>query len=333
MNRGYDYSPFFYKKGRFFNPHIENIKRSLKDLAMWQLGCYRETEEALPPHQAPYAPPHASRGEALVEWINHSTFLVQSERRVILTDPIWSQRCSPLSWIGPKRLHPPGRTIHSLPAVDIVLISHDHYDHLDCSTVDWLHKTFPKIVWVVPLGLKAWFRRRKISRIVEMKWWESITLPNKGHDTPLQICAVPSQHYSGRKSWCGNQSLWNGYIVEFPLSSGRNKKMYFVGDTGYNPYDFTAIGKHFAPIDLSLIPIGAYSPRDFMAPVHISPREAVSIHQEVGSQFSLGMHWNTFPLSEEGRENPSLELSFACRRQNLSPEAFCTLSPGVSISW
>ena len=258
-------------------------------------------------------------------WLGHSTYLLSVNDKQFLTDPIWSNRCSPVPFMGPKRKHPAPLPIEHLPQIDYVLISHDHYDHLDRRSVAKLHARFPNITWVVPMGVKVWFEKLGITKVVELSWWEDVTI-----DSTFRITAVPSQHFSGRRAPDMNKTLWAGYVVENVLDA---KTFYFVGDTGYNEVDFKEIGKKFSRIDLSLIPIGAYSPRKFMASVHAEPKDSVKIHIEVSSRLSLGMHWKTFCLSEEPMEQPPFDLFLAMKEQKLDPSYFLPIEPGQKINW
>lgn len=315
------------RKGHFVNPHIENIRRRPKDFALWMLGYFRDQPFELVPEGFSYPIPEGEHDpqKPWAMWIGHSTYLISEGGRHFLTDPIWSNRCSPVPLFGPKRKCPAAMPIEALPTIDYVLISHDHYDHLDLRTVERLHERFPDILWIVPHGVKKWFEKQRILKVVELNWWDDV-----GVDSIFKVSAVPAQHFSGRRSPDINSTLWAGYVVENLVTS---KTFYFVGDTGYNEVDFRAIGKQFQNIDLSLVPIGAYSPRKFMAPVHIEPKDAVRIHQDVASKLSLGMHWKTFRLSEEPVNQPPFDLYKAMKENNLDPAAFLAVDPGLKVNW
>lgn len=299
----------------------------MADLISFILGRFKDAVEPLAVPSSFSFPNSLERVNATqpqVSWINHSTFLVEAEGFTFLTDPIWSQRCSPFPFLGPKRQIEPPIALSDLPKIDVVLISHDHYDHLDKKTVRKLHRKFPNIVWIVPTGVKKWFTGRfgKID-VRELRWGESIE--EKG----FSIHATPAQHFSGRSLFNRNTTLWMGCMVK--LKSG--KQFYFAGDTGYNNQYFKEIGKKFGPVDLSLIPIGAYLPRRFMQVVHVNPEEAVQIHQDVGSQLSLGGHFGTFKLSYESLLQPPFDLYNALVKEGISCEAFRVLRPGQKINW
>ncbi|MEM8728136.1 MAG: MBL fold metallo-hydrolase, partial [Chlamydiota bacterium] len=266
-----------------------------------------------------------------VTWINHCTFLVSVGNLSLLTDPIWSVRCSPLSFLGPKRRHEAPLTLEKLPRIDFVLLSHDHYDHFDTKTLLKLAELNPGITWIIPLGLKKRLHKLNFRHIIEMKWWEQIPIGMRGQE--VVITAVPAQHFSGRGIFDKNRTLWTGFVVDFVHREKRDKRLYFVGDTGYNQKDFKKIGKEFGTMDLSLIPIGTYVPEAFMDAVHISPHKAVAIHDEVGSLLSVGMHWKTFRLSSEDLEQPPYDLYRALKQRGIEPETFRVLEPGQTINW
>jgi N-acyl-phosphatidylethanolamine-hydrolysing phospholipase D len=309
----------------FINKHVENLHRSLWDALLWKLGHYDDPIPFAPPpsdFRYPASPPFFSIEKPHAVWIGHSTYLFQVDGICILTDPVWDLYCSPLPIKLLRRKNAPAIPLSDLPPIDIVLISHNHYDHLDAKTVKTLNKLYPQIEWVVPEGLSSWFLRRGIKRVTELSWWKKKLLKNS------QITAVPTQHFSGRGLFDQNRTHWNGYVIEAP-----SKTIYFVGDTGYNAYDFKSIGEKFSKIDLSLIPIGTYSPKEFMKPVHIGPYEAVQIHQDVNSRLSLGMHWNTFCLSEEPMNRPPYDLYLAMKEKNLSFPSFLPIDIGVYINF
>ncbi len=311
-------------KGRFVNPHSNDLKRGILDFALWQSGYYNEKERCPSPPEDFSYPADITNFDPKrpsATWLGHSTYLVQIEELAFLTDPLFSSHCSPVPISFLRRRHPPGRALSDLPEINVVLLSHNHYDHLDAKSIREIHRLFPDTLFIVPHGVKRWFTRRGIKNVVELDWGKSYCKDG------LSVTATPAQHFSGRTLWDKNRTLWCGYVVEF-----RGKTFYFVGDTGYNPVQFKEIGKHWS-IDLSLIPIGTYVPKEFMQPVHISPKEAVEIHCDVGSRLSLGMHWKTFRLSDEPAERPPYDLYLAMRERHLPFETFLPLEPGESINW
>jgi len=253
-------------------------------------------------------------GEIRVTWIGHSTFVIQIGNRTILTDPMFGKRASPLPGVGPKRFQRPGLRVVDLPPIDLLLVSHNHYDHLDAGTVEKIDRSTPV---VVPEGLAHWFAARSFSAIHEAKWWEVSEVDG------ITITAVPAQHFSTRNGLTDrNSSLWCGWVIEYA-----GQKVYFAGDSGYSPF-FKEIGEHWLGLDLALIPIGAYAPRWFMSPVHCDPYEAVQIHLDVRARQSIGMHWGTFRLTSEPVGEPPLLLNAAAKERHLAEDEFSTMSIG-----
>lgn len=331
------YFPCPKKRGRYQNPYIEDSKRRLWDFFLWQVGQYdQENFRPLAPKDFTYPNPMQQLDTTLpsVFWLNHSTFYVNYQGLGILTDPIWSTRCSPLSFVGPKRLHEAPIRIEDLPKIDLIMISHDHYDHLDIPAILQIVKRNPEVIFFVPKGVGACLRKHKIHKILELSWWENqeILFPQY-QNLVVRMTSVPAQHFSGRGVLNKNKTLWCGWAMQFFEKKELKKQCYFVGDTGYNPYDFENIGKVFGSFDLSLIPIGTYIPFAFMSPVHICPNKAVMIHQEVNSKLSIGMHWKTFCLSDESLDQPPYDLYLAMKEMNLDPLAFRVLNPGQQINW
>ena len=309
---------------RFKNPHIQNARRTLWDLFLWKIGHYDDPAPYLPPPLQFQYPTNLalfdSKAPSIV-WIGHSTFLIEIDGIHLLTDPVWDDYCSPIAFRALKRKHAPPLSLSDLPPIDYVLLSHNHYDHLDAKTVRHLKTFHPQIQWIIPVGMKSWFSRKGIDSTIELNWWQS-------HESKVKVTAVPAQHFSGRGLFDKNKSLWNGYVLE-----KGEKRLYFTGDTGYNQFDFKEIGNKMGPFDLSLIPIGTYAPYAFMSPVHCSPWEAVEIHKDVQSKFSIGMHWKTFCLSEEPMERPPYDLFLAMEKSKLPPEQFLPLEPGTYVNW
>lgn len=312
-------------RSRFVNQHIHSLRRSLWDLILWKCGIYDDATPKLSPPSGFNYPAHAKnyiRGYPTAVWIGHSTYLLELDGLVILTDPVWDSYCSPVPFRSLRRHTEPPIPLADLPPIDIVLLSHNHYDHLDAKTVSTLRRFHPQIEWIIPASLSPWFQRRGIHSVTELPWWQT-------HQTKsCTITAVPTQHFSGRTLWDMNKTHWNGYVLE-----KGNKRIYFTGDTGYNPKDFKAIGARFPHMDLSLIPIGTYSPQKFMQPVHISPYEAVQIHQEVKSRFSLGMHWKTFRLSDEPIDRPPFDLYLAMKEKKLPFDTFLPIDIGTYVNF
>ena len=252
-----------------------------------------------------------------ITFVNHSTFLIQTEGLNILTDPIWSERASPFSFIGPRRMRPPGLDLNDLPPIHVVLITHNHYDHLDLATLKKIVKAHqPKIF--SPLGVKVFLDKKGMPITKDMDWWDEQSLNDR-----VKIVATPAQHFSSRGTNDRDGTLWCGYIIK--RTEGN---IYFVGDTGYNDTIFKNIGERFRPIQLALIPIGAYKPQWFMSPIHCSPEEAVRIHIELQSKKSIAAHFGTFPLADEGQDEPLNDLRQALMKNNINMEDFIALNEG-----
>lgn len=265
----------------------------LKWLAQREQGEWRKWTDAEP---GPKPPERVGRGELRVTWVNHATVLVQMDGLNLLTDPIWSDRCSPVGFAGPKRVRPPGIRFEDLPKIDAVLVSHNHYDHLDLPTLKRLaEKHQPRIF--AGLGNKLLLDREQIGGAVDLDWWNEVPLSDE-----VKLTAVPAQHFSGRGPFDRDATLWMGFVVSGPAGH-----VYFAGDTGFGPH-FAQIADRFGPMRLALLPIGAYRPRWFMSPVHISPDEALKAHEILRAATSVGIHFGTFPLADDGEHEPVREL-------------------------
>jgi N-acyl-phosphatidylethanolamine-hydrolysing phospholipase D len=254
---------------------------------------------SLPVARPAIAYPHASAADFTATWIGHSSVLLQLGGINAVTDPVFSPRAFPVQWMGPRRMMDPGLPIDALPPIDVVLLSHNHYDHLDRPAVKHIARVHPQATWVVPLGLGAYIRSWGARAIVELDWWQQTTVAG------LRVTATPARHFSGRGLRDRNRSLWCG----FALDTGDTRAL-FVGDTAYHP-EFGAIGSRCGPFDLVMVPIGAYDPRWFMQIVHVSPEEAVRIYEDLVAPHCdrplpvmLGIHWGTFRLTEEPMEEP-----------------------------
>ncbi len=323
------------KNGRYVNPHIDTIHRRWVDYLLWQVGHFdRDSGPRTVPKEFSYPNPHETPdlNKPTVSWINHSSFHLNYLGVNFLTDPILARRCSPVPFLGPKRKHAPSISVDKLSEIDFVLVSHNHYDHLDKETIKIIAKNNPMCVFVAPLGVKKLLVKLGCMHVIELGWWDfqEISISQR---LKIRFTATPSQHFSGRGLLDGNKTLWCGFALEFFEDLELVKKFYFVGDTGYNPYDFKTIGETFGGFDLSLIPIGTYLPYQFMAPVHICPEKAVAIHQDVKSKLSLGMHWKTFKLSDEELHAPPYDLYVEMNKANLDPMTFRALDPGQVINW
>eukprot|EP01128_Nolandella_sp_AFSM9_P004554 TRINITY_DN2058_c0_g1_i1.p1 TRINITY_DN2058_c0_g1~~TRINITY_DN2058_c0_g1_i1.p1 ORF type:complete len:521 (+),score=114.14 TRINITY_DN2058_c0_g1_i1:242-1804(+) len=267
-----------------------------------------------------YNPPAADSGEIQVTWIGHSTFYVQTGGISFLTDPVWGERASPLTFAGPKRHRKVPLPLDKLPPVDFVLLSHNHYDHLDYQVALELQHSDTK--WFVPEGLGTWFHESGITNVVEMTWWDRYHLSET-----VSITASPAQHWTKRWAFGDTmKSLWASMSVE-----ANGKKIYFSCDTGYCPA-FSQVGDRLGPFDLSLIPIGAYSPRSIMQASHVDTEESTKMHLDLKSKFSIGTHWGTFPLTSEPVLEPPVLLKENLKKYGVAEEAFITMTPGQILT-
>lgn len=259
--------------------------------------------------------------QASVTWVGHSTLLVQLDGVNLLTDPMWSERASPVSFAGPRRVVPPAVRFEDLPPIDLVVVSHDHYDHLDAPTVARLWATHrPR--FFVPLGFKAWFAELGIDAVDELDWWESRTV--KG----VTIVCAPVQHWSARSLRDENRRLWASWAV-----LGRERRLYFAGDSGYYAPIFQEIGRRLGPFDVGAIPIGAYMPRAMMRFSHLTPEEALQVQADVGAQQLLAIHWGTFNLAQEPLDEPPVRLAAEGRKRGMDPERIWVLQHGETRAW
>jgi N-acyl-phosphatidylethanolamine-hydrolysing phospholipase D len=267
---------------------------------------------------------HANKTTPAVTWIGHATFLVQMGNGInILTDPVFAERASPVSFAGPKRHQPPGLAITELPRIDAILLSHSHYDHLslDCLRSLYAQKGGPPIFFA-PLGVDLWLQKNvtqgDATHIVKMDWWDSAKI--KG----TEIHFLPVQHWSSRTPWDRDETLWGAYAVRRPGFS-----FFFSGDLGYSQ-DIKDIAARFHGFDLAAIGIGAYQPLWYRNS-HVSPEEAVQIHKELGIKRSIGMHWGTFPMGEERLDQPLDDLAAARKKLGVGENEFFVMKHGETI--
>jgi L-ascorbate metabolism protein UlaG (beta-lactamase superfamily) len=266
-------------------------------------------------------PPALQAGQVRATWINHATFLIETDVGNFLTDPVYSKRCGPFGLAGPRRVHAPGVAFDDLPRIDAVLLSHDHYDHCDLATLRRLQRRHRPFA-ITPLGNGDLLARAGFTRVVELDWWQS-----HGESEALRVTVTPTQHWSNRLSGRRYQRLWGGFFVETGA-----RKIFFVGDTAYQAEHFKNVRERCGEPDLAVIPIGAYAPRWFMSTQHCNPAEAVAIHREVGSHQSVAMHWGTFQLTDEARDDPPRELGAALAAAHVDASTFAILEPGGSIT-
>jgi len=365
-NPYYDASRRHHRPDGFQDNYVEfKPKNFFTDVLLgWQLPSWFKglppAPEAPPPVVAPdlafIASNTGAQTRPAATFIGHATVLVQvptaNGSLNVLTDPVFGERASPVSFAGPKRFQPPGVALKDLPRIDLVLISHNHYDHLDEDSVKALNaQAGGPPLFVVPLGIKPWLAERGITHAVELDWWDSVTLPatpsaasaqplvqrnGAGIDAgansdAVQVFLTPAQHWSARGLGDRMKTLWGGFALLSP-----KLHVFYSGDTGYSK-DFADIQARLAPrqadaqgggFDLALLPVGAYEPRWFMKDQHVNPDESVRIHRELHAKRSLGVHWGTFSLTDEALDQPPKDLAAARKAQGVADDAFFTLAIG-----
>jgi L-ascorbate metabolism protein UlaG (beta-lactamase superfamily) len=302
----------------FQNNYEREGHRSFFDLLSWKLSAWREGLPKEP--EGGYHPEvekpdlvllREHRANPSVTWIGHATLMVQMGGSTILTDPQFSERASPFDSFGPKRRVPPALSLEELPHIDVVVISHNHYDHLDRKTVTRLAEQPggpPR--YFVPLGLKPWFEELGITTVTELDWWD------EERHGDVRIVFTPLQHWSARTRFDANRSLWGGWLLESP-----DFRFFFAGDTGYSA-DFRDIRERLGPVDLAALPIGSYEPRWFMKVMHVNPEEAVRIHKDLEARYSVAIHWGTFDLTDESIDEPPRKLAEALDAAGIPRERF-----------
>ncbi|MEY2953699.1 MAG: hypothetical protein RLZZ401_1786 [Pseudomonadota bacterium] len=320
----------------FRNNYISELNNGQGNFWQWQYQRWRDGLPKPPKNGYQFAQvrPDVDRLKANLStnsatWIGHATVLMQVAGVNILTDPHLTERASPVSFAGPKRVVPPALSFEQLPHIDMVVISHNHYDHLDRGTVLRLSQQAggsPR--FFVPLGNQAWFAELGIDNVVEMDWWDKADF--KG----LEVRMTPVQHWSARGLTDRFKTLWGGWHVGTgagALAAGHAPfRFFFGGDTGYSR-DFADIAARLGPVDLAILPIGAYEPRWFMASQHVDPGEAIRIHQDLQARQSLGVHWGTFELTDEPLDEPPEKLAAEMRRLALPPEQFQAVKHGETL--
>jgi N-acyl-phosphatidylethanolamine-hydrolysing phospholipase D len=315
--------------GGFRNPWPGGELTSGSDFWRWQ----RERRRAdLPPNPDPrqlpraepdIARPRAETRELRITWVGHATFLLQVGGLNLLTDPHWSPRASPLPFAGPRRVSAPGIAWDDLPAIDAVLLSHDHYDHLDSATARRLRRRFgAELPWFTPLGYRRWMRWRGVRVVREMDWWEEAGMPAPGG--ALRLTALPAQHWTNRATSRPQSRLWCSWAVAAP----GGPSLFFSGDTGYFP-GFAEIGERLGPLTAALLPIGAYEPRWFMRGMHMNPEDAVRAYRDLGGSGSmLPTHWGSWRLTDEDPLEPPVRVHAAWRAAGLPAERLRVLAHG-----
>lgn len=311
---------------RYFNPDVRPDHTagtpprggSYVWLRRWLIGVdwpeWKTGQEFTPgPRPASRVP----EGDLAMIPIGHATFLIQMDGLNILTDPIWSVRCSPVSWAGPKRHQPPGLRFEDLPPIDAVLVSHNHYDHLDLPTLRDLAGKGAALA-VTTLGNRALLRETGIPAVEELDWWQSYRLSPR-----VTVTLVPAQHFSARTFWDRDKTLWGGFVI-----SGPSGNVYFAGDTGYGPH-FREIARRFSPIRVAILPIAPFRPRTSAEPpvvyrsiVHMGPTEAVQAHLDLGAQVSIAAHFRVFQLGPDGYDDAVNELAATMKTHEIATKSF-----------
>ena len=307
--------------GAFRNPWPDSEPRGWRDVLQWRRQRRGQVLPADPPRNSfptarpEIAYPRAPATDHTATWIGHSTVLLQCGGLNIITDPMFSQRAFPVQWAGPRRIMDPAIAIDALPPLDVVLLSHTHYDHLDKPAVRQLTRAHPDATWVVPLGVGAYLRGWGAHEIVELDWWQQADVG------ALCVTATPARHFSARRLGDRNKTLWCGFALELA-----GKRAFFAGDTAYHD-QFRNVGERCGPFDFVMIPIGAYDPRWFMHVVHVDPEEAVQIYQDIIAAqpvaphpLMLGIHWGTFRLTDEAMDEPPRRTAERWRLAGLDDE-------------
>jgi N-acyl-phosphatidylethanolamine-hydrolysing phospholipase D len=312
--------------GGFRNPWPGSQPTGFGGLLRW----FREraSQPARPPVPAPalvasgHAHPRAADGGVRITAVGHSTFLLQVGALNILTDPVFGERASPLPFAGPRRRHAPGVALDALPPIDLVLQSHDHYDHFDDATVRHLARAHPEATWCAPLGVAARLRARGVTRLVERDWWGTARVGD------ATVTCLPAAHFSGRTPFDRDRTLWCGWAVE-----AGGTRLCFVGDSGLHP-EFAAIGERLGPCDAVLMPVGAYAPRWFMRPVHMDPADALEAFAALTAAHvahptvMVAMHWGTFVLTDEPPDEPPRLVRALWEAAGRDGERLWVMAPG-----
>lgn len=305
---------------RFFNPGHPDTDRSFREILRWKLKEKPSPWPAAVP--ARQTVPDTRVAGLRVTTVGHATVLIQADGLNILTDPVWSERAGPFSFLGPRRVCAPGIAFDDLPPIDIVLLSHNHYDHMDLATLRRLHAAHrPQII--TPLGNDAIVRQAVPgARLVAGDWWDEIPLPG------AEITFVPAQHWSARTGRDRRMALWSGFMVR--TGAGLT---YFAGDTAYGDGRiFRDMRQRLGRPDMALIPIGAYEPRWFMRAQHADAREAVQIMEDLEAAQAVGIHWGVFRLTDEGRDDPRTLLATALEDRRIPADRFQPGDPGSAYA-
>ena len=300
---------------RFSNSDGMKNEKSLSEVLKWSWSREEPKKEFIKTNENINLNSLKDR-EHYALWIGHSTFLINNGDLTILTDPIFSERASPLNFAGPKRLIKPVIKIKDLPEVDVITISHNHYDHLDINSLRKIQKKFPNVKILVPKGDLKLLKNYNLNNGFEFLWWEEIIFDN------TKFIFTPAQHWSARGLRDRNKSLWGSWFIK-----NEDKNIFHAGDTGYSE-DFIEIRNRLGAVDFAMIPIGAYDPQWFMSYSHVNPEEALNIAKDLNAKKSIGMHWGTFILTDEPVLEPRERLNKISNQTNIN---FYTVTPGNII--
>ena len=283
---------------------------------------------SFPTAESNIARPRADASTYTATWIGHSTILLQMGGLNVITDPVFSERASPVQWAGPRRVMPSALSLEALPPIDIVLLSHSHYDHFDKPATKWLAEHHPTATWIVPLGLSKYVKGFGVREAIELDWWGTTEVRG------MHVTATPARHFSARRLGDRNKTLWCGYAI-----AHGDRRAYFAGDTAYHP-EFSAIGERAGPFDLVMMPIGAYDPRWFMHVVHVDPEEAlqglediIASDPDARTPLVLGIHWGTFRLTSEPMDEPPTRTTARWKDLGFDPERLWIAAFGETRHW
>ena len=321
-----------YNGERFFNPEPtirtisgEDRRRGIASIA-WNRFVRRRMPEgwstwptAVQNTVYPALAKELAAGEIAVTFIGHASFLIRVGDLAVLTDPVFSERCSPTQLAGPKRVRAPGLALAALPKIDLILLSHNHYDHMDLAALRALRRRFKDVPIVTGLGNRDYLAKKGVRGAVELDWWEAHRF---GEAT---VTATPARHFAARTLWDRNKTLWCGLFLSY-----RGHKIYFAGDSGYTKY-FAEIGRRLGPPDLALLPIGAYEPRWMMGPVHMNPADAVLAFQDLVAKQAVGMHYGVFQLTAEPIDAPPRDLALALEQAGVPSARFRAPDVGETL--
>ncbi len=302
--------------GRYFFNSDAPAGRSFGDFLRWRRTAHPKSWPVWVENRArPALPAQLEPGQIALTFINHITFLIQAHGLNILTDPVYSERASPLRNRGPKRVRAPGLAFDQLPPIHLVLVSHNHYDHLDLDTLMRIEAAHAP-EFVTPLGNKPFLEQHGLRRVRELDWWQSLDVAN------TTVTLTPAQHWSSRGPGNRNRTLWGGFMARMGTAN-----VLFAGDTGYSKH-FKEIRARLGAVDLALLPIGAYEPRWFMRDQHMNPDDAVRAHLDLQAGVSIATHFGCFQLTDEGIDDPVIELEAARREHNVAPGVFQVMETG-----